>query len=102
MAQYDKTKIPTTVPNRVEALIMFFVILFRRLIGNLSVVEQPGEVPTPSVIFTELDATDGVKYAILRVRLRIDPLYLDNSQAIWLSTPDSVTPQALPSGYGGV
>lgn len=102
MATYDKTKIPTTVPNRVESLIMFFVMLFRRLIGNLSVVEQPGEVPTPSVIYSEIDATDGVKYAILRIRLRLDPQYLDNAQAIWASTPDSVTPAALPSGYGGV
>lgn len=102
MAAYDKTKIPTSVPNRVESLIVFFVILFRRLIGNLTVVEQPGEVPTPGVLVSEIDATDGVKYLIVRIRLKVDPLYLDNAQSVWVSTPDSVLPAALPSGYGGV
>jgi hypothetical protein len=102
MATYDKTKIPTTVPNRVESLIVFFVLLFRRLMGNLTVVEQPGEIPTPSVLASEVDATDGNKYLILRVRLRVASDYLDVAQAAWVSTPDSIAPSALPAGYGGI
>lgn len=101
MAAYTRNTVPSGVPATVEAHTFFFFNLCRRLFGNIMVTEQQGEVPTPATILTELDATDGFKYFILRIRLRVNPNYLDLGQAAWSSIIESIT-AAIPAGMGGV
>lgn len=101
MAAYDKTKIPSTVPNRVESLLIFFATLLFRLAGASAVVEAVNGVPEFAVVQQVQRGTDGFLYLITRVRTRLDENYQDSGTPIWVSTPDTFT-GAIPTNFGGV
>lgn len=101
MAAYDKTKIPASVPNRVESILIFFAVLLFRLAGASAVVEAINGVPEFSVVQQVTRGTDGFLYLITRIRTRLDEDYQDNGKPIWASTGDSFT-GSIPTNFGGV
>jgi hypothetical protein len=101
MATYDKTKIPSTVPNRVESLLIFFATLLFRLAGASAVVEAVNGVPEFAVVQQVTRGTDGFLYLITRIRTRLNEDYNDAKKPIWESTPDTFTGD-IPTNYGGV
>jgi hypothetical protein len=103
VATYDKTKIPATVRNEVECLLIFFIALFEQLAGTITVIEIPGGQPVRAVEGTTFIAQDGYTYFGVRIRLRVAADWKSNALAFWLSSSRSLAAgTAIPTAFGGV
>ena len=104
MANYLRTAIPATVPNRLEALLVFFLLCWQRLHGQTPVVEVAGGQAVPAFQSGgTFVGADDFTYVTFRIRLRIDPTWATNGLTFWssaLHTGAEVV--AIPTVFGGV
>jgi hypothetical protein len=102
VAAYLKTKIPATVRDDLEVLLLFFICLFEQLAGSITVIEVPGGQPVRAVEGAAFVAQDGYSYFGVRMRIRVAPDWKSNGLPFWLSSVNSLAANvAIPTVFGG-
>lgn len=105
MTLYNPAILPTqsdyALLQKVESLLVFSYVLYRKVSGSMTVVEVSGGQPIVACDESFFRATDDKQYMAGRFRVPIVDSYLDNGKAIWQSVLDANL-GSIPANFGGV